>query len=74
MATRWILLEQAVGSIYIVGQILTSLWSIARCRYGLSGTYGTFRLSGSAFSIEDLREMDTGSAVERSRSVFVERR
>ena len=32
------------------------------------------RLSGSAFSIENLYEMDTGSAIEMSRPAFVERR
>ena len=74
VTTRWIRLEQAVGSIFIVGEMLKSLWSVARCRYGLSETYGTFRLPGSAFSIENLREMDTGSAKEMSRPVFVERR
>ena len=70
VTTRWIRLERAVGSIYIIGEMLKSLWSVARRRYGLSETYGTFRPSGSAFSIEDLREMDTGSAIEMSRPVF----
>lgn len=74
VTTRWIRLEQAVGSILIVCQMLKSLWSVARCRYGLSDTYGTFRLSASAFSIENLQELDTGSALEMSRPVFVEHR
>ena len=74
VTTRWIRLEQAVGTIVIVMEMLTSLWSVARCRYGLSETYGTFRLSGSAFSIEKLREIESGSAIEMSREVFSERR
>ena len=73
VATRWIRLEQAVATIFIVVEMLKSLWSVARCRYGLSETYGTFRLAGSAFSIEKLREMDTGSAIEMSRPLFPER-
>ena len=74
VTTRWIRLEQAVATICIVVEMLKSLWSVARCRYGLSETYGTFRLSGSAFSIERLREMEPGSAEEMSREVFLERR
>ena len=74
VTTRWIRLEHAVASIMIVVEMLKSLWSVARCRYGLSETYGTFRLPGSAFSIENLREMETGSAIEMSREVFIERR
>ena len=74
VTTRWIRLEQAVATIFIVVEMLKSLWSVARCRYGLSETYGTFRLSGSAFSIEKLREMDTGSAIEMSRPLFPERK
>ena len=74
VTTRWIRLEQAVGSTLIVGEMLKSLWSVARCRYGLSETYRTFRLSGSTFSIENLQETDTGSAIEMSRPVFVEHR
>ena len=74
VTTRWIRLEQAVATIIIVVEMLQSLWSVARCRYGLSETYGTFRLSGSAFSIERLREMEPGSAEEMSREVFLERR
>ena len=68
--TRWIRLEQTVATIVIVVEMLKSLWSVARCRYGLSETYGTFRLSGSAFSIENLREMETASVREASRPVF----
>lgn len=74
VTTRWIRLEHAVATIVIVVEMLKSLWSVARCRYGLSETYGTFRLPGSAFSIENLREMETGSAIEMSRPVFIERR
>ena len=74
VTTRWIRLEQAVATIFIVVDMLNSLWSVARCRYGLSETYKTFRLSGSAFSIENLREMETGSAIEMSRPIFPERR
>ena len=74
VTTRWIRLEQAVGTICIVREMLKSLWSVARCRYGLSETYGTFRLSDSAFSIENLREMSTDSAIEMSRPVFFERK
>ena len=74
VTTRWIRLEQAVGSILIVCEMLRSLWSVARCRYGLSETYRVFRLSGSTFSIRNLHEMDTGSATEMSRPVFVEHR
>ena len=68
VTTRWIRLEQVVGSTLIVGEMLKSLWSVARCRYGLSETYRTFRLSGSTFSIENLQEMDTGSAIEMSQT------
>ena len=74
VTTRWIRLEQAIGTIVIVVEMLKSLWSVARCRYGLSKTYQTFRLSGSAFSVENLRELETGSAIEMSRPGFVERR
>ena len=73
VTTRWIRLEHAVATIVIVVEMLKSLWSVARCRYGLSETYGTFRLPGSAFSMENLREMETGSAIEMSRPVFAER-
>lgn len=74
VTTRWIRLEQAVAAIVIVVEMLKSLWSVARCRYGLAETYGTFRLPGSAFSIENLREMEPGSALEMSRELFRERR
>ena len=74
VTTRWIRLEQAAGTILIVVEMLKSLWSVARCRYGLSEIYGTFRLSSSAFSIENLREMETGSVIEMSLPAFVERR
>lgn len=74
VTTRWIHPEQAVATILLAAEMLMSLWSVARCRYGLSETYGTFRLSGSVFSIENLREMGTGSALEMSRTVFPQRR
>ena len=74
VTTRWIRLEQAVGTIVIVMEMLKSLWSVARCRYGLSETYGTFRLSGAAFSIEKLREIESGAAIEMSWEAFVEPR
>lgn len=74
LTTRWTRLDQAVGTIAIVVEMLNSLWSVARCRYGLSDTYRTFRLSSSAFSIENLRELATGSASEMSLPAFVERR
>lgn len=74
VTTRWIRLEQAVAAIVIVVEMLKSLWSVARCRYGLTETYGTFQLPGSAFSIENLHEMEPGSATEVSMPVFIERR
>ena len=74
MTTRGISLEHAVASIMIVIEMLDSLWSVARCRYGLSETYRTFRSPESVLSIDNLRDVEIGPAFAASFEIFSEPR
>ena len=58
VTTRWIRKEQAVSSTYITIQMLRSLWSVARVRYGLSENSVQVELPSSDFTPEKLQEME----------------
>ena len=58
VTTRWIRKEQAVPSTYITIQMLRSLWSVARVRYGLSENSAPVELPPSDFTPEKLQEME----------------
>ena len=72
LTTRWIRIEQAVGTVAIVHQMLISLWSVARARYCDTGKFVRSTLSSSRFSVEKLREMESCPMIEASLSMFSE--
>ncbi|MCY3631065.1 MAG: hypothetical protein OXH29_00135 [bacterium] len=74
LTTRWIRLEQAVGTIAIVHQMILPLWSIARARYCGVTKYITSALSSSDFSVEKLREIEGCPMIEASMTVLAEYR
>ena len=74
LKTRWIRMREAVGTIGIVTKMLASLWSVARARYCGSDNPRIFRLPSSAFSLDDLRDLESCSAREMSVPKFRETR
>ena len=72
VTTRWIRKEQAVPSTYITIQMLRSLWSVARVRYGLSENSAPVELPPSDFTPEKLQEMEGTPTSELSVSAFRE--
>ena len=72
LTTRWIEIEQALAAIGVVIKMLRSLWSVARVRYRITDAGSRSAMSSSTFSVDDLRSKGSGSAMEMSRTLFVE--
>lgn len=70
--TRWIRPGDAMTTIVVVRLMLTSLWSIARCRYGFGTEFVKFALPPDVLSPEMLDSIETGAITERSLLLFVE--
>ena len=72
--TRWITIEYAVTTVFIVHNMIESLWHVARARYGVSEDRNSVLWWPSAsFSIDDLLRLRDGAA-EISWSIFEEYR
>ena len=69
---RWIRMDQAVATIMLTKQMIESLWSVARVRYGLAETGTRFLLPTSSFSIDGLRSIGSCPARELHWSQFRE--
>ena len=72
LTTRWIRPSEAMGTIVIVRLMLTSLWSIARCRYGFATEAVKFALPPDVYSPDMLGANESSAAIELSLPLFVE--
>ena len=68
--TRWITIKYAITTVILVRFMIQALWSVARAQYGLTDRFRPL-IWPSSFSIDELRELKSGST-ELSWTIFEE--
>ena len=69
---RWIEVKKAIASIVVVQQMVGSIWSVARARYGFATTISVYYLLPSVFSITNLNASVSSLVRQVKLKAFVE--
>jgi len=72
LTTRWIQTSEAAVTIALVQTMLKSLWSVARCRYGITDEFTPFALRPESFSPDKLNAVSDAPALEFAVHLFTE--